>query len=183
MKNPSITQTVLGVAITSGILFAGAIIASKIPASSETTTSLIDQEQGVVSQSTQTNTDTRPSLAGAPGLAVSIQGVRNNSGTVFIAVFDSATAYAEMNYEKVAALAEVPAQSGLVEVRFSNLSGTGYVVSTFHDENKDGTFNMLGEVPLEGYGTSGASGPYDTPSYSNARITARNATVQMHYLY
>lgn len=183
MKNPSITQTLLGVAITSGILFAGAIIASEIPAHSETMTSLIEQQPDVPLPSTQPNSDVPSTLEVAPGFAVSIQGIRNSSGTVFIAVFDSEAAYSELNFEKVAAFAEVPAREGSVEFLFSSLRGTGYVVSTFHEENRDGAFNMLGQVPSEGYGTSGASGPYDTPPYSNARITTRDASVQMHYLY
>ena len=40
---------------------------------------------------------------------------------------------------------------------------------------------MEGDLPLEGYGTSGARGPYDEPSFAQAAVDPGAVTIEVHY--
>ena len=116
------------------------------------------------------------------GLVVEITDVRNESGTVILVVFDDIDAFENYDYEGAKAYAELAAKSGTVQVRFPEL-GTGlYAVSAFHDENEDNEFNMDGMYPLEGYGTSGARGPYHEPTFGEASVGTGRVSVRMYYL-
>lgn len=116
------------------------------------------------------------------GLHVEITGVRNNKGTVIVLVFDDAVAFAAYDYERAVAFAEIAAATGTVLAEFSDLGRGQYAVTLFHDENGDDDFNTDGMYPLEGYGTSGASGAYDEPTFDEASVDADRISVRMQYL-
>ncbi len=115
-------------------------------------------------------------------LIVEVEGVRNGEGRVIIAVFDSSAAFEAYDYERALDYLEVPAEPGTIKANFGNLGEGPFAVSLFHDENQDYDFNMVGDYPLEGYGTSGARDSYHEPDFEEASVGAGRVTVQMYYL-
>jgi len=116
------------------------------------------------------------------GLRVEARGVRSNRGSIVVTLYDDADALARYDDERAVGFAEVPASVGAVSVDFPDLTGGPYAITVFHDENGDRDFNMDGEWPLEGYGTSGAKGAYDEPSFERASTTPGRTSVDIYYL-
>lgn len=115
-------------------------------------------------------------------LAIEIQGTRNNTGRVIVMVFNNAKAYRNFDYEEAVAYREVNAVNSILRLKFSNLSPGPHAVVLFHDENEDYEFNMKGDWPLEGYGTSNATDAYDEPSFQKASVASGKVAITMHYL-
>ena len=88
--------------------------------------------------------------------------------------YDRATEYGEFDASE--------AVGGAARLSFPRLRSGPYAVSLFHDENRDYDFNMAGDWPLEGYGTSGAKNAYDEPTFEDASVTPGRVIVQMYYL-
>lgn len=121
--------------------------------------------------------------ASSAGISLTITNIRNDSGNIIVLVFDDKIAYKNYDYEKAADYAEIPAQAGSMSVDFPSLNAGPYAIGVFHDEDKNQDLNVDGNGnPTEGYGTSGASGPYDDPSFKKASVSPGNVTVKMHYL-
>ncbi len=116
------------------------------------------------------------------GLRVEIQGVRNAKGHVIVTVYDNAEALARYDDEDYADYARVPAAEGTVVADFPALTQGPYAVAIFHDENEDLEFGMDGYTALEGFGTSGALGPYDEPPFDRAAVPPGAVRVEMFYL-
>lgn len=116
------------------------------------------------------------------GLSLTINGVRNTDGRVIVMVFDKQATYDAHDYENTAGYIELSATFGKMSHTFVDLTEGPYVVSLFHDENSDYEFNMSGENPLEGYSTSGATGPYDIPSFKKASVMPGDVTVSIYYI-
>lgn len=116
------------------------------------------------------------------GLHVETTGIRSNRGSIIVAVYNDPDALAQYDDQRVVGYAEVPATAGAVSVDFPDLGTGPYAVTVFHDENGDRDFNMEGDWPLEGYGTSGAMGPYDEPSFERAAVMPGRVSVPIHYL-
>jgi uncharacterized protein (DUF2141 family) len=101
-------------------------------------------------------------------LTVTIKNVRNSSGSVMVAIYNSDTTF--MKIEHATAEAKAKAEKGDVVFTFHDLSPGKYAVTAFHDENNNGKLdkNWLG-IPTEGYGFSndarGAAGP---PKFAQA---------------
>lgn len=166
------SNIVHSIGITAMLLFAGGFIASRVPVSMASE----DREQANIQVS---ETAERRSTS---GLTIEITNLRNDSGKVVVFVFDDGRAFEEGNYERAAAYREIAAVSGELEARFPELDAGPYAVSLFHDENDDDDFNMDGAYPLEGYGTSGATGSYDQPTFDRASSGAARISVRVHYL-
>lgn len=118
----------------------------------------------------------------ANGLHVTFKDVRNNEGTIIVMVFADSAAYDSVDVTKVVGYKEKRAQTGQVQVSFPELKDGPYAVTAFHDENANQDLDMNGQLPLEGYATSGAADAYDMRSYEKAAVAMGNHIVQMHYL-
>ena len=121
------------------------------------------------------------------GLEIVVTGIRNDKGRIIVAVFDKTRkgAFEEYDYDRAIEYGEFDANKavrGAVRLPFPRLRSGPYAVSLFHDENKDYDFNMDGDWPLEGYGTSGAKNAYHEPTFDEASIEGGRVTVQMYYL-
>ncbi len=120
--------------------------------------------------------------ANSTQLSVQIEGVRNDKGKLIVMVFNTEKAYKNYDSNDAAGFQELKAARGNKVVNFSDLPAGPYAIVLHHDENNDYEFNMKGEWPLEGYGTSNAKDAYDEPSFREALVNSDTVTVQMHYL-
>lgn len=96
---------------------------------------------------------TAAATAMAADLTVTVKDVRNASGLVRIAVYDSAASFLKPPLAKAALQAK--ASAGEVKFVIHDLPAGRYAVGSFHDENETGKieFGPLG-VPVQGYGFS-----------------------------
>ncbi|WP_422025650.1 DUF2141 domain-containing protein [Pyruvatibacter mobilis] len=181
MPSPSFPAMLAGVTISAVIIGTGAFLAASIEAAPIAATSPVTDTP-----------DLRPALmaeAAPPTggqavtpLTVTIEGVRSAQGTIQVGVFDDAAAYAAGDLDRLVDGAVLPARKGTVTHSFAGLTGGPYAIALFHDEDGNGTLTLSGDIPLEGYGTSGAKGPYDEPAFGDASVMAGPVRVQMHYL-
>ncbi|WP_425045077.1 DUF2141 domain-containing protein [Primorskyibacter sp. S87] len=113
--------------------------------------------------------------SGTAALSVTVDGLRNNNGTVIVAAFDQAKAFEAMDMAKAAAIAQIPASGPKVAVTFHNLPRGSYAFAALHDENLDGDLGMNGDVPTEGYAFA-AMGRRGLPSkFEDASVAAGGA--------
>lgn len=145
-----------------------------VKATREVAAPAISQTEPQASKATQ--------KAAPEGIKVSIEGIRNNSGKIYIFVFGDEASYNRFNYMKTVDYAEIPARSGTIRHDFSYLTEGRYAISLFHDENGNEEFDMAHGYPAEGYATSGAKDAYDEPSFKEASVGQGQVTLQMHYL-
>ena len=125
-----------------------------------------------------------PALAMAADLKVEIEGPRDDSGTVMVALFKDAAAFkADTRF----AGAFIAAKPGRVVVAFPELEPGTYALSAFHDQDGNGKLdtNLLG-VPTEGYGFSNnAKGLLGPPSFESSSFTVGEEdltiTFQLNY--
>jgi uncharacterized protein (DUF2141 family) len=124
--------------------------------------------------------------ASAADLTITVKDVRNASGSVLIAVYDSEGSF--MKPEVAKAKQKTKASPGEVEFILRDLPAGKYAVSVFHDENGNGKLdrNLFG-VPKEGHGFSNDAlchaGP---PKFSQAAFdfdgkTGKTITFPLHY--
>ena len=164
------TSILASLAIVVGLAF----VAARIPVSTAATA---DEDQVKSSEAVMDPT--------VEGLEIIITGIRGDKGKIIVAVFDEARAYETYNYNRAVEYGEFSAKQnmqGMAKISFPELSQGPYVVSFFHDENNDDDFNMDGEWPLEGYGTSGAEDAYDEPGFDRAAVRPGRVIVPMFYL-
>ncbi len=115
------------------------------------------------------------------GLLVEVTGIRSAKGQVVVTVYDTAEAFARYGEDYVD-YRLVPAAPGSVVADFPHLVKGPYAVVVFHDEDGDLTFDLDGGMPLEGYGSSGATTPDDAPSFEGAAVFPGEVPVALHYL-
>jgi len=163
-----IRNLALALGLSTGLLAGGGWLASAVT------------PDEAASVSAESERPARPEPHG--GLEVVAQGVRNSDGDIIFMVFDDAEALRLYDYEQAVGYAEIPASSGAVQAGFPDLNEGPYAVTLFHDENGDRDFNMAGDLPLEGYGTSGAKGPYDEPSFAQAAVDPGHVAIEVHYM-
>lgn len=118
-------------------------------------------------------------LLGAAGAAsaatvqVRVDGVRNDTGVVQVALCDEAT------YPKDCRLTtSVPAKAGSVTVELPNVPAGSWAALAYHDENTNKKLdtNFVG-MPKEGYGFSnGAKGTFGPPKFKDTAITVGEGT-------
>lgn len=197
MPSPSKLSLVLALAATGGIFYGGAWFASGLKSEAIAATPSQTERENYIpalipgitaseaggSLQAGRSVETLAKQAEKPGLTVIIDGVRNCTGSVLVLVFDDAAAYKAYNYERAVGFAELEASEGKLSRNFPNLTAGPYAVVVFHDENGNQDLDMESGYPLEGYGTSGADGPYDEPSFQKASTLPGEATVKMHYLF
>ena len=115
-------------------------------------------------------------------MKVSISGIRNSRGKIYVALFDSASAFDSYDYERATAFRELDARSGSISFDFPGLSDKAYAISVFHDENENQEFDMSGGFPSEGYGTSRAKSAYDELKFHQASIKPKSIGIKLYYL-
>ena len=133
-----------------------------------------------------------PGDAGAPKAAqtpkstvtVRIQGLRNDTGIIFVALFDSERGF---DGKKHAAGGQARPSGGSAVVVFQNVAPGTYAFSFIHDENENKKLdtNFLG-IPTEGFGFSrDAMGTFGPPSFEATAMTvlAGAVTVRMRAKY
>lgn len=107
--------------------------------------------------------------ATAGDLQVDLHGIRVATGTLQLAVVDSAAGWDS----KVAPVQaqRLPASGEAAHVVFKNLPAGDYAVLVTHDENGNGTLdtNLVG-IPVEGYGFSNNPQVQRKPTFEEARV-------------
>lgn len=156
---PSNSQRFFGVVASIAITVGGAWVASQINA------------QPAKAETTRVGT----------GLTVTFEGIRNDKGNIIVLVYDDPNAFRTYDLDGAAGFKELPARSEEVTVHFPDLTKGPYAVTAFHDENRNQDLDMNGDIPREGYATSGARDAFDEPSYARAAIASGAVSIQMHY--
>lgn len=108
-------------------------------------------------------------LAQNNSLTVVIKGVKNASGRVAVALYNS-----EKDFMKNRLTGKVTeASAGAVQVVFENIPAGDYAVSVMHDENQNDKLdsNLVG-MPKEGFAFSNdATGMFGPPSFEKAKFS------------
>ena len=122
-----------------------------------------------------------------PGIHVKILNIRNNTGTVDCALFDSPVGF-PVEFLRVATnVMVIKIRDTQARCDFEDIPPGTYALAVIHDENSNGKLdtNWLG-IPTEGYGFSNdAKGLLGAPSFSAASFPydGRNLdlTISLHY--
>ena len=107
----------------------------------------------------------------AETMEVEVTGLRSAEGVVHVMVYDNAQAFAENSVSDLANYATQAITSEPLAISLNGMKPGTYAVVIHHDENANNTFEMEGELPLEGWGYSNNVGQTDTPSYDAAAFT------------
>ena len=133
----------------------------------------------------------------ASELRVVIEGVRSDSGTIMVGLYDTSEGFvAAIKHSTEAGLLNdkgrrvgmaLRAAAGVQSVVFADLPPRRYAIIVFHDENDNGRLdeNAWG-VPTEGYGFSNnAQGFLGAPSFAAAEITLgeKNQSIAISLIY
>lgn len=101
-------------------------------------------------------------------IAVSVSGLKSNSGTVKVGLYNSEGTFLKTVYKSLSS--EIKNDKAVVT--FENLPVGEYAISTYHDENNNGKLdkNMMG-IPTEDYAASNnAKGFMGPPAYKDAKF-------------
>lgn len=111
-------------------------------------------------------------------LTVTVSGLKNNTGTVKVGLYNSEGTFLKTTYKKLAS--EIKKNEAVVT--FDNLPAGEYAISTYHDENNNGTLdrNMMG-IPSEDYAASNnAKGFMGPPAYKDAKfVIDKNSKIEI----
>ena len=123
--------------------------------------------------------------ASAARIVVTIDGVHNNQGNVFVGLYAGPAKFLQGNQND--AQRKVRASTGPMTVVFDNLPPGTYAVGAFHDENANDHLdtNMLG-LPVEGYALSNnVRAVMAKPTFQQAAFTVgeQGANVALHIRY
>lgn len=191
MIAPTRARTLAALTFTLAFMAGGALLASTIrPANQPPATrpsATVKPTPSFSDEKTMENEETAGEPATFGHLTVTIDGVRSNKGKIIIAIFDDATAFDTQDYTQIVDYAEIKAVTGRTSHDFQLRKAGLLAISLYHDENSNGSFDLSGEVPDEGYGTSGMESPYETPTFQNAQFSAggtakTHINIEMHYL-
>lgn len=103
-------------------------------------------------------------------LVVKINGLKNDQGTVKVALCNSPENYKDDRSPYKAAIIEIRNNQAIAV--FDNLQAGNYAIKAFHDENNNDDFdtNFLG-IPKEDYGFSNnVKGLFGPPSWNEAKF-------------
>jgi len=123
--------------------------------------------------------------ASAARIIVTIDGLKNAQGNVFVGLYASPAKFLQGNQSD--ALKKVRASPGPITVTFDNLQPGTYAVGAFHDENGNDHLdtNFLG-LPVEGYALSnGVRVVMAKPTFQQAAFTVGvgDKPVSLHIRY
>jgi len=118
-------------------------------------------------------------------LELTITGVRDQDGVVYLAVYDRPEAFPKTDGMRAKVQAEV--SDSTLTVSIPDLPSGRYAVAAYHDQNGNGTFDQgLFGIPLEGYGFTGNPRVFPSgPTFDDAAITVTppltRAELRMRY--
>jgi uncharacterized protein (DUF2141 family) len=122
-------------------------------------------------------------------LTVSLTGIRNDQGQVFIQLWNAPEGFPKQSEKalKYVAIDAAKAVNGTVTATFSDLALGTYAVSTLHDENRNGKMdtNAFG-IPKEGWAVSNNVVTHmHAPSFEQASFqlqqSGQKISIALHY--
>ncbi|MGZ5659825.1 MAG: DUF2141 domain-containing protein [Usitatibacter sp.] len=125
--------------------------------------------------------------APCPGIHVKILDIRNSTGTVACALFESAAGFPVEFLNSATNLMVIKIRKSNARCDFEDIPPGTYALAVIHDENMNGKLDMgLLGIPVEGYGFSNdARAWFGAPSFSVASFPydGRNLemTITLHY--
>lgn len=108
-----------------------------------------------------------------PGIHVKILGIKNSTGSVACALFESPEGFPKEFLEYATNITMIRIRDTKARCNFLDIPPGTYALAVIHDENMDGKLetNWLG-VPQEGYGFSNeAQATMSAPSFDDAHFT------------
>jgi uncharacterized protein (DUF2141 family) len=122
-----------------------------------------------------------------PGIHVNILNIKNSTGTVACALFESTDGFPHEFLHSATNVMVIKIRKAQARCDFEDIPPGTYAMAVIHDENMNGKLeiNWLG-IPIEGYGFSrDAKGLVGTPSFSAASFpydgTNLDLTMSLHY--
>src|SRR6185312_11010383 len=122
-----------------------------------------------------------------PGIHVRVLDIRNSTGTVACALFESAEGFPVEFLRSATNIMVIKVRETQARCDFENIAPGTYALGVIHDENMNGKLdvNALG-IPREGYGFSNdARGWIGAPSFAAASFKYDGRTldlaIDMHY--
>ena len=122
-----------------------------------------------------------------PGIHVRILNIRNSTGTIACAFFESPVGFPTEFLHSAMKVMVMKIQKTEARCDFEDIPAGTYAIAAIHDENRNGKLDMnwLG-VPKEGYGFSNdAKGVVGAPSFSAASFSYDgqnlDLTLTLHY--
>ena len=109
-----------------------------------------------------------------------VEGVKNNSGSIYVGVYNSAETFPKKGKHVKGCISEIESTEKAVTLVCKVDSGT-YAAAVFHDENNNGKLdkNFMG-IPKENYGFSNnASGVFGPPDFADAAFDTGNEDLEM----
>ncbi|NMT65015.1 DUF2141 domain-containing protein [Marinobacter orientalis] len=108
-----------------------------------------------------------------PGIHVKIPNIKNSTGTVACALFESPAGFPNEFLHSATNIMMMKIRDTKARCSFLDIPPGTYALAVIHDENMDGKLNtnFLG-VPTEGYGfSSGAEAALSAPSFEDASFS------------
>lgn len=128
-----------------------------------------------------------PAQSPCPGIHVNILDIRNSTGSVACALFESAEGFPIEFLRSATNVMVIKIRRSQARCDFEDIPPGTYALAVIHDENVDGKLdtNALG-IPREGYGFSNDARAFlGAPSFEAARFRydGRNLemTITLHY--
>jgi uncharacterized protein (DUF2141 family) len=122
-----------------------------------------------------------------PGIHVKVLNIRNSTGTVACALFDSPDGFPIEYLRYAASMMAIEIRDTQARCDFVAIPPGTYALVVIHDENRNGKLdtNWMG-VPAEGYGfSSDAKATLSAPSFSAAKVRYDGGTldlkISLHY--
>lgn len=122
-----------------------------------------------------------------PGIHVTILDIRNSTGAIACALFESAEGFPAEVLSFATHIAMMEIRDTQARCSFLDILPGTYALAVIHDENRDGELarNWLG-VPREGYGfSSGARASLSAPSFEDASFSYDgqnlDMAIRLHY--
>jgi uncharacterized protein (DUF2141 family) len=121
----------------------------------------------------------------AADLTVTVEGIRNDHGRVYVTLFDGAGTWLDSDHS-VQDLS-VGARPGPVSITFQGVAPGRYAAVTFHDENGNNAmdFDVIG-LPTEGFAFSNQARPFlSAPSFERCafEIGKEDAQISIKMIY
>jgi len=116
-----------------------------------------------------------------PGIHVKILNIRNSTGTVACALFESPDGFPDDYLRSATNVMVIKIRKAQARCDFEDIPPGTYAMAVVHDENMNGKLdtNWVG-IPTEGYGFSNnAKAVLSAPSFSEASFTYDGQNVDM----
>ena len=120
-------------------------------------------------------------LGQCPGIRVRVLDIRNSTGTVACALFESPAGFPAEFLSAATNVMVIKVRKAQALCSFEDIPPGNYAIGVIHDENMNGKLdaNRLG-IPTEGYGFSNdARALFGPPSFSAASFPYEGGTLDM----